>query len=40
MAYNIRSATSEVSKEQPNIDAFYHPHAERQETMNVRGGIF
>jgi hypothetical protein len=35
-----RSACSEVPKDRFNIDAFYHPHAERQGTMNVRGGHF
>lgn len=35
-----RTALSEVPKDRFNIDAFYHPHAERQGTMNVRGGHF
>ena len=30
----------DVPKDRFNIDAFYHPHAERQGTMNVRGGHF
>ena len=40
MISNGRSAMSEVPKDRFNIDAFYHPHAERQGTMNVRGGHF
>ncbi len=35
-----RNAMSEVPKDRFNIDAFFHPHAERQGTMNVRGGNF
>lgn len=35
-----QSAMSEVPKDRFNIDAFYHPHAERQGTMNVRGGHY
>lgn len=35
-----QSAMSEVPKDRFNIDAFYHPSAERQGTMNVRGGHF
>ncbi|KAG9239333.1 hypothetical protein BJ875DRAFT_491623 [Amylocarpus encephaloides] len=35
-----KNARSEVPKDRFNIDAFYHPHAERQGTMNVRGGHF
>ncbi|KAL1634456.1 Type I Iterative PKS [Diplodia intermedia] len=35
-----RNAMSEVPKDRFNIDSFYHPHAERQGTMNVRGGHF
>ena len=35
-----RSALSEVPKDRFNIDAFYHPYAERQGSMNVRGGHF
>lgn len=40
MISNGRNALSEVPKERFNIDAFYHPYAERQGTMNVRGGHF
>lgn len=40
MVSNGRSALTEVPKDRFNIDAFYHPHAERQGTMNVRGGHF
>jgi acyl transferase domain-containing protein len=35
-----RHAWSEVPKDRFNIDAFYHPHAERQGSMNNRGGHF
>ncbi|KAI3400337.1 hypothetical protein diail_3354 [Diaporthe ilicicola] len=35
-----RHAMTEVPKDRFNIDAFYHPYAERQGTMNVRGGHF
>jgi acyl transferase domain-containing protein len=35
-----RNALSEVPKDRFNIDAFYHPSAERQGSMNVRGGNF
>jgi acyl transferase domain-containing protein len=35
-----RNALTEVPKDRFNIDAFYHPHGERQGTMNVRGGNF
>lgn len=35
-----RHAMSELPKDRFNIDAFYHPHAERQGSMNVRGGHF
>jgi acyl transferase domain-containing protein len=31
-----RSARSEVPKDRFNVDAFYHPHHERQGTLNVR----
>ncbi|KAE8150832.1 putative polyketide synthase [Aspergillus avenaceus] len=40
MVSNGRSALAEVPKDRFNIDAFYHPHAERQGTMNVRAGYF
>ncbi|KAJ5788006.1 hypothetical protein N7457_002996 [Penicillium paradoxum] len=40
MVSSGRSALTEVPKDRFNIDAFYHPHAERQGTMNVRGGHF
>ena len=35
-----RNALVEVPKDRFNIDAFYHPHAERHGTMNNRGGHF
>lgn len=35
-----RSALSEVPKDRFNIDAFYHPHAERAGTQNFRGAHF
>ncbi|KAK3358219.1 hypothetical protein B0T25DRAFT_477401 [Lasiosphaeria hispida] len=35
-----RNAWSEVPKDRFNIDAFYHPHGERQGSMNCRGGHF
>lgn len=40
MIYNSRHALTEVPKDRFNIDAFYHPYAERQGTMNVRGGHY
>ncbi|KAJ3957697.1 hypothetical protein N0V92_005716 [Colletotrichum tropicale] len=33
-------AMTEIPKSRFNIDAFYHPYAERQGSMNVRGGHF
>ena len=35
-----RSAMSEVPKDRFNVDAFYHPHAERSGMINVRGGHY
>ncbi|PYH67688.1 type I polyketide synthase [Aspergillus vadensis CBS 113365] len=35
-----RSALSEVPKDRFNADAFYHPHHERQGTLNVRKAHF
>lgn len=35
-----RHAMTEIPKSRFNIDAFYHPYAERQGSMNVRGGHF
>lgn len=35
-----RSALAEVPKERYNIDAFYHPSAERQGAQNARNGYF
>jgi len=35
-----RSALTEVPQDRFNVDAFYHPHHERQGTINVRGGHF
>lgn len=35
-----RNALSEVPKDRFNIEAFYHPSAERHGSMNVRGGNF
>ncbi len=35
-----RHAWSEVPKDRYNVDAFYHPHAERQGAVNCRGGHF
>ncbi|PYH89870.1 ketoacyl-synt-domain-containing protein [Aspergillus ellipticus CBS 707.79] len=35
-----RSALSEVPKDRFNVDAFYHPHHERQGTLNVRKAHF
>lgn len=40
MICNGRNALTEVPKDRFNIDAFYHPYAERQGAMNVRGGNF
>ncbi|KAL2069774.1 hypothetical protein VTL71DRAFT_14453 [Oculimacula yallundae] len=40
MIVNGRSARTEVPKSRFNIDAFYHPHAERSGTMNIRGGHY
>ena len=37
---NGRSALTEVPKDRFNIDAFYHPHHERQGTINIRGAHF
>ena len=37
---NSRSARSEVPTDRFNIDAFYHPQAERQGTINLRHGHF
>lgn len=35
-----RSALSEVPRDRFNVNAFHHPHRERQGTLNVRGGYF
>ncbi|KAL8893510.1 MAG: hypothetical protein Q9192_005191 [Flavoplaca navasiana] len=35
-----RSAMTEVPKDRFNIDSFYHPNANRLDTLNVRGGHF
>ncbi len=35
-----KSAMTEVPKDRFNIDAFYHPHPERQGNINVRGAHF
>ncbi|KAI3392870.1 hypothetical protein diail_5045 [Diaporthe ilicicola] len=35
-----RSALAEVPRDRYNIDAFYHPSADRQGTHNARGGYF
>jgi acyl transferase domain-containing protein len=35
-----RNAFSETPKDRFNIDAFYHPHAERQGSLNFRGAHF
>ena len=35
-----RSAISEIPKDRFNIDAFYHPHAERLGTINLRKAHF
>lgn len=35
-----RSALCEVPEDRFNVDAFYHPHNERQGTMNVRKAHF
>ncbi|RHZ54247.1 uncharacterized protein CDV56_107115 [Aspergillus thermomutatus] len=35
-----RSARSEVPKDRFSVDAFYHPHHERQGTLNVRHAHF
>ncbi|PGH19323.1 hypothetical protein AJ80_04076 [Polytolypa hystricis UAMH7299] len=35
-----RSALTKVPKDRFNVDAFYHPHNERQGTTNARGGHF
>lgn len=35
-----RSALKEVPADRFNIDAFYHPHNERQGTINVRKAHF
>ncbi|TQN73576.1 Highly reducing polyketide synthase alt5 [Colletotrichum shisoi] len=40
MVSNGRHAMTEIPKSRFNIDAFYHPYAERQGSMNVRGGHF
>lgn len=37
---NGKSALTEVPKDRFNIDAFYHPHHERQGTINIRGAHF
>lgn len=36
----VSSARTEVPKSRFNIDSFYHPHAERSGTMNIRGGHY
>ncbi|GKZ27179.1 type I Iterative Polyketide synthase (PKS) [Aspergillus brasiliensis] len=40
LVYKGRSALSEVPKDRFNVDAFYHPHHERQGTLNVRKAHF
>ncbi|OBT66706.1 Type I Iterative Polyketide synthase (PKS) [Pseudogymnoascus sp. 23342-1-I1] len=35
-----RNALSDVPKDRFNVDAFYHPHNERQGSLNVRGAHF
>lgn len=35
-----RSALTDIPKDRFNIDAFYHPHNERQGSLNVRGAHF
>ncbi|KAF7595518.1 hypothetical protein BBP40_005854 [Aspergillus hancockii] len=35
-----RSALTEVPKDRFNVDAFYHPHHERQGTLNVKKAHF
>lgn len=40
MVAEKRSALTEIPKDRFNIDAYYHPHNERQGTMNVRKAHF
>jgi acyl transferase domain-containing protein len=40
LIYEGRNALSEVPPDRYNIDAFYHPSAERIGTQNARGGYF
>lgn len=35
-----RSAMTDIPKDRFNLDAFYHPHAERSGTQNFRGAHF
>lgn len=35
-----RSALSDIPADRFNVDAFYHPHNERQSTINVRKAHF
>ncbi|RAL04853.1 type I polyketide synthase [Aspergillus ibericus CBS 121593] len=37
---NGESTLTETPKDRFNIDAFYHPHAERSDTQHCRGGHF
>lgn len=37
---NGRSAMTEIPKDRFNVDAFYHPHAERAGSQNFRGAHF
>ncbi|KAI4264233.1 MAG: hypothetical protein L6R42_000649 [Xanthoria sp. 1 TBL-2021] len=34
------SAASEIPRDRINMDAFYHPNADRSDTTNVRSGHF
>lgn len=35
-----RSALTEIPKDRWNVDSFYHPHHERQGSINIRGAHF
>ncbi|EDN95526.1 hypothetical protein SS1G_11404 [Sclerotinia sclerotiorum 1980 UF-70] len=40
MLVDGRSAMTDVPKDRWNIDSFYHPSADRHDSMNARGGHF
>ncbi|KFZ15400.1 hypothetical protein V502_05628, partial [Pseudogymnoascus sp. VKM F-4520 (FW-2644)] len=40
MLYNKRHARTEVPKDRFNVEAFYHPDADRSGSMNLKGGHY